>query len=102
MVPKCLVLLGLHADSCKRLRTWVASTNGRREFGKTEFGSPKNHRLSLSREFYLHYPLFLRKAERPSGRAALNNAKSRGTGVQRTKTPALGCLGRTLKRLCFR
>ena len=40
IISKCLVLLGLHADSCKPLRTWVASTNLKGELGKTEFGSP--------------------------------------------------------------
>jgi len=39
IVSKCLALLGLHADFRKQLRTRAASTNGRGELGKTEFGS---------------------------------------------------------------
>ena len=39
IISKCLALLGLHADSCKQLRTWAASTNRTGELGKTEFGS---------------------------------------------------------------
>ena len=39
IISKCLALLGLHADWCRPLRTWAASTNLKGELGKTEFGS---------------------------------------------------------------